>query len=114
MQEVVKLWGRKFSEAWTACLLCMVQGDLTVVSLSHAITASKTGATAATAYASLMWVGKADSRWLGAWLTGVLVSISDIIVHPTHFGPEWFEALCTGAAAVVICVVWDLTGKRNA
>lgn len=102
----MKLWGRKFSEAWTACMLCMVQGDLTVISLNHALTASKTGTLAGIAYV-LASQTKFTGRWLGAYLTGVLTMLADIIAHPTHFGPHWAEAAVTGLVAAVICMVWD-------
>ena len=111
MQELVAIWGRKFSEAWSACMLCMVQGDLTVVNINHALTASKTGVLAATAYSIAMLVGQSENKWLAAWLTGFLVTVSDLIIHSTHFGPPWAEAVLTGAVATVICVVWDKIRK---
>ena len=106
MQEVVKLWGRKFSEAWTSCMLCMVQGDLTVISLNHAFTASKTGTLAGIGYV-LAAQTAANGKWLGAYLTGVLTMLADLIVHPTHFGPHWMEAAVTGLVAASICLIWD-------
>ena len=111
MQKLVKLWGRKFSEAWSACMLCMVQGDLSVVNLHHAMTASKTGLVAATAYSLAMLVGQSENKWLAAWLTGLLVTAADLLNHPTHYGPAWAEALLTGGVATVICVVWEKIRK---
>ena len=106
MQELVKVWSRKFSEAWSACMLCMVQGDITVLTLNHAITASKTGALAGIAYVIALQF-KLSSKWAGAYLTGILTAAADLIVHPTHFGPHGSEALVTGAVAATICIIWD-------
>jgi len=87
-------------------MLCMVQGDLTVLTLNHAFTASKTGTLAGIAYVLAAQAG-VKGKWLGAYLTGVLTMLADLIVHPTHFGPHWAEAAVTGLVAVIICMVWD-------
>ena len=93
----LKLFWQRFSEALVACLLCMVQGDLSVLTLGHAITASKTGATAASAYVALSYSSKfSGSKIAAVWLISVCTMLSDIIIHPTHFGPELMEAICTG------------------
>lgn len=87
-------------------MLCMVQGDLTVLSFNHALTASKTGSLAGIAYV-LASMTKIEGKWLGVYLTGVLTMLADLVVHPTHFGPEWAEAATTGAVAAALCLVWD-------
>ena len=109
---MMRVFREKFLQAWTACLLCMVQGDLTVLTLSHAFTASKTGLLTGIAY----WVttkfdGNQGSVWKGAWLTGVLTMVSDIVIHPTHFGEHWVEAFCTGLGAAGICFIWEKVKK---
>ena len=98
----------KFLQAWSACMFFMVQGDLTVLTLGHAFTASKTGLLTGVAY----WIttkfdAGPSSMWKGAWLTGVLTMVSDIVIHPTHFGDQWIEAFCTGLGAASICFVWE-------
>ena len=40
---IFRQWFEKFSQAWTACMLMMVQGDVTALSLYHAKVAAKTG-----------------------------------------------------------------------
>ena len=78
----------------------MVQGDLTVISLSHAVTAAKTGSIAGLSFVALSFHKKLEGNiWLATWSIGVLTAAADYIVHPTHFGPELAEALCTGVAA---------------
>ena len=109
VQDVFKKWATKFSEAWTACMLCMVQGDLTVVSLNHAITASKTGALAGLAFVITSSFAAINNKWANAWLTGakVLTMCADVIVHPTHFGYWWTEAACTGLGAAFLCYILE-------
>jgi hypothetical protein len=109
---MMRVFREKFLQAWTACLLCMVQGDLTVLTLSHAFTASKTGLLTGIAY----WVttkfdGDEPPVWKAAWLTGVLTMASDIAIHPTHFGEQWVEAFCTGLGAAGICFIWEKVKK---
>ena len=104
--EKVKLWFRKFSEAWTACMLCMAQGDLSVMNVKHAITASKTGSIAGLAFVIASFFPW-DIKWLGVWLTGLFTMMADIIVHPTHFGGAWTEAITTGAVAACIAFVFE-------
>ena len=109
--ERLKLWLEKFGEAWTACALCMVQGDLSVFTLNHAITASKTGTL--TGFAILVasflpW----SSPMIGIWLTGLFTAIADIIVHPSHFGPEWMESVVTGFGAMMLAFLFQKVFKK--
>lgn len=97
-------------------MLCMVQGDLTVLTLSHALTASKTGLLTGLAFwiTSLLDEGSV-SVWKAAWLTGFLTMSADVVVHPTHFGDQWVEAFCTGLGAAGICFIWEkLKGSKVA
>ena len=108
MYKALTEFRQKFVMAWTACMLCMVQGDLTVLSLNHAITASKTGALTGLAYAIVALTGKdPKTTMLAASLTGILTMLSDLAIHPTHFGPEWMEALCTGLGAATLLYIWE-------
>lgn len=94
------LFLQRFKEAWLACLLCMVQGDLTVLTVNHAITAAKTGSIAGITFVALSFSKKLEGNiWLSTWTIGVLTAAADYFVHPTHFGPDLTEALVTGVAA---------------
>jgi len=110
----LKLWWQKFGEAWTACSLAMVQGDLTVFTVSHALTAAKTGVGAATA---ILLASLFGSKWMQGyrlvWLTGLLTAIVDILVHPTHFGPHWMEAVCTGIGAMILAFIFEKLFRKN-
>lgn len=104
---MIRLWFEKFGQAWTACMLCMVQGDLTVLSLSHAMTAAKTGSLAGLAFVFTAYFTVINSKWFAAWLTGILTMVADIVVHPTHFGANWMEAACTGLGAAILCTIYE-------
>ena len=109
--SIGKDWFQKFMEAWTACALAMVQGNLSVFTWKHAITAGKTGLAAATAVVITKYLAKIDNRWMIAWLTGVMTMCADFIVHPTHFGEHWHEAAVTGVGAAFLALM--LSGVLN-
>lgn len=89
-------------------MICMVQGDITVLTLDHAFTASKTGILTAFAYwLTIRGDGEPSAAWKSAWVTGVLTMVSDVVVHPSHFGQHWMEAFCTGLGAAVLCLIWE-------
>lgn len=107
-----KAFKEKFLQAWTSCMLCMVQGDITVLTIDHAFTASKTGILTGLAYIlTIKGDGVPGVAWKAAWLTGVLTMVSDIVVHPTHFGDQWVEAFCTGIGAACLCYLWERLGN---
>jgi hypothetical protein len=108
MMKAFKTISEKFTQAWSACMICMVQGDLTVLTMSHAFTASKTGILTGLAYVlTIKGDGEPRSQWMAAWITGVLTMVSDIVVHPSHFGEQWVEAFCTGVGAAALCFIWE-------
>lgn len=116
MKEKLDLFNRKFGEAWTACALCMVQGDLSVFTLKHAYIASKTGLIAGLLIILTSYVQKLDNKWMLAWMTGVMTTIADFIIHPTHFGDRWVEAVCTGIGALILSIILSgvlKDGKTN-
>ena len=110
-QQKVKLLAEKFTESWTACMLVMVQGDLTILTLNHAYTASKTGIIAGLAVVLASYWNKVNNKYGLIWLTGVLTTFADLIVHPSHFGPTWAESVVTGIAAGFLA--WILTKRKE-
>ena len=108
-REKLKLLAEKFGEAWTACMVCMVQGDLTVLTLNHAYTASETGIIAGTAIVISSYWDKVNHKYGLIWMTGILTAMADFIVHPTHFGPDWAEAVITGIGSGLLA--WVLEKK---
>ena len=104
--EKLKLFWQRFTEAWASCLVCMVQGDLTVLSLNHALTASKTGVTAAAAYIVLSFSSRfSGSKLAAVWLISTCTMVADFFIHPTHFGPEMAEAVVTGVGAGLLAYI---------
>ena len=85
-------------------MVCMVEGNITVLTFDHAMTASKTGSLAGVAYAL---VGSRLGGWLAVFVTGLLVMISDLIAHPSHFFGDFGEAVITGLVAMLIMVLFD-------
>lgn len=110
-KKKLKLFGEKFGEAWTACSLMMVQGDLSVFTLKHASIAAETGVAAGLAVVVGSYWERLNTKYGLIWLTGIATALVDIMVHPTHFGPEWAEALLTGAGAGLIA--WGVARVRN-
>ena len=111
---IFRQWFEKFSQAWTACMLMMVQGDVTALSFYHAKVAAKTGGLAGIGFVIAAQFGAANNRWLSAWIIGIITMFADIIIHPTHFGPAWMEAVCTGLGAALLCAVFDTVWRKKA
>jgi len=105
----IKYWIEKFIEPWTACMLCMVQGDLSVITLQHAITAGKTGVIAAT----VLTLTPFNNKIINYWLLGLATMGADFITHPTHFGLVWTEALVTGIIAVALAIAYDTIRNKK-
>jgi hypothetical protein len=106
----VKFYIEKFLQAFTACGLSMVQGDISVLTLKHILVASKTGSLTVIAfYITSLINWRYNSKILPIYLLGLFTVISDLIVHPTHFGPAYAEALVTGAVAMLICFIYERT-----
>ena len=109
MLERLKVLAEKFGEAWTACMVFMVQGDLSALTLNHALTASKTGILTGVAMfvaSFLPW----KNKWLGIFLTGAFTAIADALIHADHFPAEH---LATGVGAMVLAILFEKTFKKD-
>ena len=98
----------KFCEAWTACLLTMVQGDVGALTFHHALVATKTGIIMALSFCIALAFTKKQTTYLDVLLTGVLTAVADLLVHPTHFGGATTEALVTGLGAAALALLMQL------
>lgn len=110
--EKTKLFLEKFCEAFIACGLAMVGGDITVLSLNHAIVAGQTGFLAGLAIVMVSmfeWKQK-HKNIVFLWATGILTALADLVVHPSNFGGEFTEAIVTGAGAM-FCAFMFITIK---
>ena len=111
----LKLASEKFSEAFVACGLSMVQGDISVLTLNHVFVASRVGVITAIAIflaTFFPWEEK-NRNILFLYLTGLFTMFADFIVHPTHFGPEWMEAVVTGLGAMIIALFFSKFIAKN-
>ena len=97
----------KLLEAFTACALCMVQGDLTVLTVDHFITAGKVGLLTGIAYYITLAL-KIKFKHASLWLTGVLVTLADYLIHAPGFP---LESLATGAGAMIIALIYERVKK---
>ena len=115
IKDAAQQFAAKFSKAWTACAVAMVEGDLTVFTINHAIIAAKTGAMSGLAALALWLFFKSDSKWFHAWSLAVATMASDILVHPTHYGEHpMTEAVVTGLGAGLLAYLFHsaFPGKK--
>ena len=105
-KRIQKDWLQKFCEIWTSCAVAMVGGDLTVISLKHAMIAGKTGVMAATAVVIAKYLARVDNKFMVAWITGVITMMCDLLSHANHsnfYGDGWWhEAAITGVGAAIL------------
>ena len=85
----------------------MVQGDFTVFSMKHALTAAEVGALSGIGVVITSFVAKLDNKFALAWVTGVVVTLADIATHPTHFGEWYSEAVMTGLGAMMLSIIFS-------
>ena len=108
-----------FSEATTACLIAMVQGNIFALGLSHLLIASQTGLVAGVLATSTILIARIQSKWIISLVLGVITTIADYLVHPGMMF-EWAlgEALATGVCAGVLSYavgkLLEYLKKRNA
>ena len=95
---------KAFRESWIACMLAMVQGDLTVITLKHAMVAAKLGIVSALSVALCTFLKKNPSQWMIAWVIGVMTILGDWLIHPANFQGE---ALVTGAGAFALSILFS-------
>lgn len=112
LKESVNRCSEKFSEAWLACLLMMVQGNLAAVTLKHAYIAAKTGTLTAVAFFIAGLCTKKQTVYADVFFTGMVTSVADIIIHPTHFGTPETEAILTGMGAALLALLLHLIKRK--
>ena len=98
-----------FSMSWTACIVAMTQGDLSVVSVKHFITASETGALTGLAMvlaSFLPW----DNKWIGIFLVGLFTAVADSLAHMAMFP---YEAIATGFGAMLLAIGYEKLFKKE-
>ena len=91
-----KLALMKFSQAWVACLIAMGGG----VSIYHMTVAAKTGLVSSVGVVATSYLPDSYRTVKNNMVfTFGTTFVGDIVVVPTHYGPVWMEAFCTGMLA---------------
>jgi hypothetical protein len=95
-------FGENISEATTACLVTMVQGNLLALSFGHLFIALKTGIIAGIITSILLIAMRTDRLSVVSALLGTITAVVDFFVHPGQFGPIAMEAIVTGLGAALL------------
>jgi hypothetical protein len=109
-----KLFITPFCEATPACLLVMVQGNIWLATMGHLQKALETGfltglGVLILSFFSHHWF---SNKYIVAVITGTMVFVADLIVHPSHFGGFATEAIVTGIFTAIISLVLNIAGKK--
>ena len=116
-QYRLALCGHKAVEAGAVCMVLMVQGDLTAITLAHLVIATKTGVLAvipALAVTFTKQVRHLLNRWTASVFLGVCTFLADAAIHASHYPGEYTEAALTGIGAFFFSVTVSYTpiGKK--
>jgi hypothetical protein len=116
-QYRLALCGHKAVEAGAVCMVLMVQGDLTAITLAHLVIATKTGVLAvipALAVTFTKQVRHLLNRWTASAFLGVCTFLADAVIHASHYPGEYTEAALTGIGAFVFSLAVSYTpiGKK--
>ena len=102
MQKKIAPFVENISEATTACLVTMVQGNILALGLSHWIIASQTGLVAGMVASVALIFSRTSNRWIVATTLGIATAIVDYFMHPGMIGPIFLEAIITGIGAAAL------------
>ena len=100
-------------EVWLSCMLFMVQGNLSALTMNHGITALKVSLGVVTTYIVAKKILKVKNFWKTIILLAAITAAIDFIVHPTHFGEAWSEAVLTGIEASSFATVGHFIANRH-
>jgi hypothetical protein len=116
-QYRLALCAHKAVEAGAVCMLLMVQGDLTAITLAHLAVATKTGLLAVIPALWLTFTKQARhllNRWTASAFLGVCTFLADAAVHASHYPGAYTEAALTGIGAFFFSLAVSYTplGKK--
>ena len=111
------LCGHKAAEAGAVCLVLMVQGQLSDITLAHLLIASKTGLLAVLPVLVITFTQHARhliNRWTSSLFLGVCTFVADAAIHRSHYPGQYTEAALTGIGAFLFSLVISFTpiGRR--
>ena len=112
-QKKIALFFHKLSLAWLSCMIFMVQGNLTALTSTHALIATRTGAITGFLVVLMSLIPIKFHFKLPIFMF-IGCFVADILSHPTHFSEYWSEAFCTALLAASFSYVITLSpaGKK--
>ena len=116
-QYRLALCGHKAVEAGAVCMVLMVQGDLTAITLAHLAVATKTGLLAVVPALGVTFTKQVRhllNRWTASAFLGTCTFLADAAIHASHYPGEYTEAALTGVGAFVfsLAVSYTPVGKK--
>lgn len=96
---------QKLGGCWASCMTMMVQGNLLSINAAHCLIALRSSFGAVLAYIVMTTWLKRLSIFQESLLLSVCMACVDVVVHPTHFGAWWTEAVATGLMAGLINLI---------
>lgn len=114
LTQKFKLFITPFCEATPACLLVMVQGNIWLATMGHIQKALETGFLTGLGVLILSLFSHRwfNNKYIVAAITGTMVFVADLIVHPSHFGSFATEAIVTGIFTAIISLALNIIGKK--
>jgi len=100
-------------EVWLSCMLLMVQGDLSQITSGHAVTALKVSVGVVITYFVAKRVLKVKRFLHTIVLLAIITALVDYLIHPSHFGEAWSEAVLTGLGASAFATVGHYIANRH-
>ena len=100
-------------EVWLSCMLFMVQGNLSALTMNHGITALKVSLGVVTTYFVAKKLLKVNNFWKTIALLAAITASIDYLIHPTHFGEAWSEAVLTGLGASAFATIGHFIAYRH-
>ncbi len=102
LREKVRLFLARLTEAGTSCLLVMVGGNISALTLAHWCKALQTGVLSAAILVGLSFTPL--QRWtrnglLMAFSITLATTVADYLIHPGRFSIEALESIITGLGA---------------
>jgi len=107
------LFGQAMAKVTPACLMLMVQGNVSALALMHWMTALKTAGLVGAILVALSFTAKtkaiSDNAYSMAGLVAFVTAIVDFNIHPSHFGGDTTEALVTGVSTGLLWLAVSFT-----
>lgn len=114
IKQKFDIFWKRIVEATSSCLLMMTQGNLFAITFKHWMVGLKTGFLTGLMAVAVSIFGNPEyqnNKYVVSGIVGFLTAISDLIVHPSHFGGVYTEAIVTGIGAGLFCLALSYIKK---